>query len=72
VHLGEYLAYLFRYIGLHQKELNAPGIQPEEKMQFLKRLCLGILKRSKLEILDLILYMLAFFLLSYFICYNSK
>lgn len=37
VHLGEYLAYLFRYIGLHQKELNAPGIQPEERNAFLEK-----------------------------------
>jgi len=37
VHLGEYLAYLFRYIGLHQEELNATGIQPDERNAILEK-----------------------------------
>ena len=37
VHLREYIAYLFRYIGMHRKELNDPGIQPEEKNAILEK-----------------------------------
>ena len=37
VQLREYLAYLFRYIGQHRKELTAPGIQPEERNAILEK-----------------------------------
>ena len=37
VHLGEYLAYLFRYIGLHREKLTDPGIQPEERNAILEK-----------------------------------
>ena len=33
----KYLAYLFRYIGQHRKELTAPGIQREEKNAILEK-----------------------------------
>ena len=37
VHLREYLAYLFRYIGLHNKELNNPDLQTEKKNAILEK-----------------------------------
>ena len=37
VHLREYIAYLFRHIGMQRKELNAPSIQTEEKNAILEK-----------------------------------